>query len=47
MGPERLGFGPPLERYSALQEDNSVMWIKPSFVELRFGFEVTMYSEYR
>ena len=23
------------------------MWIKPKFVELRFGFEVTMYSEYR
>ena len=25
----------------------AVMWIKPAFVELRFGFEVTMYSEYR
>lgn len=23
------------------------LWIKPRFTELRFGFEVTMYSEYR
>jgi len=22
-------------------------WSKPKFIELRFGFEVTMYSEYR
>lgn len=29
------------------QEGPAVMWIKPAFVELRFGFEVTMYSEYR
>ena len=26
---------------------DKAMWIKPKFVELRFGFEVTMYSEYR
>ena len=25
----------------------SSMWTKPKFVELRLGFEVTMYSEYR
>jgi coenzyme PQQ precursor peptide PqqA len=29
------------------QEDDDTMWIKPKFVELRLGFEVTMYSDYR
>ena len=23
------------------------LWVTPRFIELRFGFEVTMYSEYR
>lgn len=34
-------------RSDTSQEGPAVMWIKPKFVELRFGFEVTMYSEYR
>lgn len=36
---------PCLERHH--QEGPAVMWSKPAYVELRFGFEVTMYSEYR
>jgi len=43
-----LGFRIGFVRYSPTHRARRVlMWIKPKFVELRFGFEVTMYSEYR
>jgi coenzyme PQQ precursor peptide PqqA len=41
------GVGVDRARSGTNQEGPAVMWIKPNFVELRFGFEVTMYSEYR
>ena len=28
-------------------QENSMEWVKPSFVEMRFGFEVAMYILHR